>query len=159
MLLNCQKPVRVSSTLGGYHANYAVDEDIKTYWSAATGDAGVWIRTDLGAVADVCAIQVNYAAQDAEFLGKSLGKAHRYVITTSVDGTTWETVVDKRDYDADVPHDYVELPEPVPARYLRLENVAMPTGKFALSGLRVRGTGRRTESYSARRASSPRPPP
>jgi len=48
MLLNYNKPVWVSSTLGGYLPNNAVDESIKTYWSAKTGDAGEWIVTDLG---------------------------------------------------------------------------------------------------------------
>ena len=40
MLLNYNKPVTVSSTLGGFAANFAVDEDLRTYWSASTGDAG-----------------------------------------------------------------------------------------------------------------------
>ena len=40
MLLNYNKPVQVSSTLGEYAASNAVDESIKTYWSAATGDPG-----------------------------------------------------------------------------------------------------------------------
>ncbi|HAV65472.1 MAG TPA: xylosidase, partial [Verrucomicrobiales bacterium] len=48
MLLNYQKPVQVSSTLGGYKPNFAVDEDIKTYWSAETGNKGEWLQTDLG---------------------------------------------------------------------------------------------------------------
>ena len=49
MLLNYKKPVLVSSTLGAVHpANDAVDENIKTYWSAATGEKGEWIQTDLG---------------------------------------------------------------------------------------------------------------
>ena len=30
---------------------------------------------------------------------------------------------------------------PVQARYIRLENIHMPTGKFAISGLRVFGNG------------------
>jgi len=46
MLLNYNKPVQVSSTLGGYHSNFAVDEDIKTYWSAKTGNSGEWFQTD-----------------------------------------------------------------------------------------------------------------
>ena len=50
MLLNYNKPVQVSSTLGSYNANNAVDENIKTYWSAATGNKGEWIQTDLGNV-------------------------------------------------------------------------------------------------------------
>ncbi|ULT26220.1 hypothetical protein KUH03_04645 [Sphingobacterium sp. E70] len=37
MLLNYKKSVSVSSTLGAYAANYAVDENMKTYWSASSG--------------------------------------------------------------------------------------------------------------------------
>ncbi len=40
-----------------------------------------------------------------------------------------------------LPHDYVELEAPVQARYIKLENIHMPTGKFAISGLRVFGHG------------------
>ena len=48
MLLNYNKPVTVSSTLGSYEPNNAVDESIKTYWCAKTADKGEWIQTDLG---------------------------------------------------------------------------------------------------------------
>ena len=37
MLLNYAKPVTASSALGGFAPNYAVDENIKTYWSANWG--------------------------------------------------------------------------------------------------------------------------
>ena len=142
MLLNYNKPVTVSSTLGGgLGANLAVDEDLKTYWSAASGDAGEWIASDLGAVSTVRAVQVNYADQDAELMGKVPGLAHRYVLSASRDGRDWFTLADKRQNTADVPHDYVELAEPVESRFVRLENVGVPTGKFAVSGLRVFGTG------------------
>ena len=40
-----------------------------------------------------------------------------------------------------MPHDYVELEHPVQARFLKLENIHMPTGKFAISGFRVFGNG------------------
>ena len=139
MLLNYKKPVRVSSTLGGYHANSAVDEDIKTYWSAATGEMGEWLESDLGAISTVRAVQINFADQDAEFTGKSLGVSHRYRLLASLDGARWDTMVDKTANQTDVPHDYVELTSPVRARFVRIENVGMPTGKFALSGLRVFG--------------------
>jgi xylan 1,4-beta-xylosidase len=141
MLLNYAKPVTVSSTLGGYAANFAADEDIKTYWSAATGDPGEWIVSDLGDVSQVHAIQVNYADQDATLMGKYQGLAHRYLVQSSVDAQTWTTISDKRDSTVDAPHDYLEFAEPVTARYVRLENIAVPTGKFALSGLRVFGRG------------------
>jgi hypothetical protein len=131
--------VTVSSTLGALAANFAVDEDLKTYWSAATGDAGEWIQSDLGAVSTVRAIQVNHADQDAEVMGKVPGLYHQYKLLASADGKTWETIVDKSRNKTDVPLDYVELERPVEARFIRLENLHVPTGKFAISGLRVFG--------------------
>ncbi len=141
MLLNYSKPVQVSSTLGSYQPNFAVDEDIKTYWSAKTADPGEWFLTDLGEVSDVKAIQINYADQDAEFMGKTLKKNHQYQIFASRDGKKWEQVIDKSKNTRDVPHDYIELEKAVKARYIKMVNLKMPTGKFALSGFRVFGTG------------------
>ena len=141
MLLNYNKPVQVSSTLGSYFANQAVDENIKTYWSAATGNKGEWIQTDLGNISTVNAVQLNYADQDAEFLGKQQGIYHQYKLYYSTDGKSWKTLVDKSSNKTDAPHDYIELQQPVQARFLKLENLHMPTGKFALSGFRVFGNG------------------
>lgn len=141
MLLNYKKPVQVSSTYGNFVANNAVDESVKTYWSAATANKGEWIQSDLGAVSTVNAIQVNYADQDAEFLGKQLDIYHQYKLWSSIDGKKWQVLVDKSANKKDVPHDYIELQKPVQARFIRLENIHMPTGKFAISGLRVFGKG------------------
>jgi len=143
MLLNYNKPVQVSSTLGDYNANNAVDESIKTYWSAATGNKGEWLQSDLGNICTVNAIQINYADQDVDtsFLGKIKGIYHQYCIYQSNDGKTWKLLVDKSNNKTDVPHDYVELNQPVQTRYIKLENIHMPTGKFAISGLRIFGQG------------------
>lgn len=143
MLLNYKTPVMVSSTLGGYQPNNAVDENMKTYWSAATGNKGEWIQTDLGKVATVTGVQINYADQDVDsaFLGKMLGTFHQYKLSYSIDGKKWMVLVDKSNNKTDIPHEYVELPNAVQARYIKLENVHMPTGKFAISGLRVFGNG------------------
>jgi xylan 1,4-beta-xylosidase len=139
MLLNYNKPVQVSSTLGGYQANYAVDESIRTYWSAASGKSGEWIQTDLGAVGTVHAVQLNYADQDAEFLGKQQATYHQYQLLYSLDGKKWQMLVDKSKNKTDVPHDYIALEKPIKARYIKMINLHMPTGKFAISGLRVFG--------------------
>ena len=72
-------------------------------------------------------------------MGKVPGLSHRYLLQGSLDGKRWQTIVDKSNNERDVPHDYVELPGPVDARFVRIENVHVPTGKFALSGLRVFG--------------------
>jgi len=141
MLLNYNKPVQVSSTLGGYMPNNAVDENIKTYWSAETGKSGEWFQSDLGKESTVNAVQINYADQDATILGKSTTIYTQYKLYYSSDAKKWHILADKSLNKTDVPHDYIELPVPVKARYIKLENIHMPTGKFAISGLRVFGNG------------------
>jgi hypothetical protein len=143
MLLNYNKPVSVSSTLGNYSANHAVDENIKTYWSAASGNKGEWIQSDLGNISTVNAIQINYADQDVDssFLGKINGIYHQYKIYESVDGKKWNVLVDKSNNKTDVPHEYVELDKPIQTRFIKVENIRIPSGKFAVSGLRVFGNG------------------
>ena len=145
MLLNYNKPVMVSSTLGSYYANNAVDENIKTYWSAATGNKGEWIQTDLGNISTVNAVQINYADQDVEFLGKQTTIYHQYKLYYSLDGKQWQLLKDKSKNNTDIPHEYIELEKTVQARYIKLENIHMPTGKFAISGLRVFGNGNGTK--------------
>jgi hypothetical protein len=142
MLLNYNKPVQVSSTLGGFQPNLAVDEDIKTYWSAKTAYKGEYLISDLGELSTINAIQINYADQDAELMGKpDTTTGHKYILYVSNDGKNWKILVDKSKSTKDVPHDYIEFAVPTKARYLKLMNVAMPTGKFALSGFRVFGKG------------------
>lgn len=141
MLLNYKKPVTVSSTLGSFYANNANDESIKTYWSAATANKGEWIQTDLGNISTVNAIQINYADQDADFIGKQTNIYHQYKLYYSIDGKKWTVLIDKSNNKTDVPHDYVELEKPVQAKYIRLENIHVAAGKFAISGLRVFGNG------------------
>ena len=146
MLLNYKKPVQVSSTLGSqYNANNAVDESIKTYWSAASANKGEWIQTDLGQTSTINAVQINYADQDVSFLGKTLNEQHQYLLYYSLDGKKWNVLIDKSANKKDVPHDYIELEKPIQARYIKLENIHIPSGKFAISGLRVFGNGNGTK--------------
>lgn len=142
-LLNYKKPLTVSSTLGSYAANNANDEDLKTYWSAASGDKGEWIQSDLGTLSTVNAIQINYGDQDVDTnrLGKFNGQYHQYKIYSSIDGKIWKVLVDKSNNKTDVPHEYIELEKPAEARFIKLENIHMPTGKFAISGFRIFGNG------------------
>jgi hypothetical protein len=145
MMLSYRKAARASSSLPDRAPALACDENIRTYWCAATGNPGEWLELDLGGVCEVRAIQVNYADDGAELYGKQSGIYHRYVIRSAVDSSRtaksggWEVLVDKSANDRDVPHDYVELVTPAKARFLRLENVHMPTGRFAIAGLRVFG--------------------
>lgn len=142
MLLNYNKTVQVSSTLGGLQPNFITDEDMKTYWSAKTANKGEYIISDLGEKSTINAIQINYADQDVELMGKpETTTGHKYIIYASDDNKNWKILVDKSKNTKDVPHDYIELDKPGKARYLKLENIQMPTGKFAISGFRVFGKG------------------
>jgi len=142
MLLNYNKPVQVSSTLGGFQANFAVNEDIKTYWSAKSADKGEYIISDLGEKSTINAIQINYADQDVELMGKpETTTGHKYILYYSDNAKNWKILIDKSKNTKDVPHDYIELIKPIQARYIKMENIQMPTGKFALCGLRIFGKG------------------
>ena len=64
MMLFYNKPVEVSSQLDGFPGSYAVDENIKTYWSAQSGKKGEWIIINLLNTCNIKAIQINYAKQE-----------------------------------------------------------------------------------------------
>lgn len=99
---------------------------------------GEYIISDLGEKSTVNAIQINYADQDVDLMGKpETTTGHKYIIYASNDNKNWKVLVDKSKNTKDVPHDYIELEKPATARYLKLENIQMPTGKFAISGFRV----------------------
>jgi xylan 1,4-beta-xylosidase len=139
MLLSCAKKSWASASKPDRSPDLAFDEDIKTYWSAPDAAPGQYLAVDLGSNMDVWSIQVNYAEEGATSAGKQTGARHCYRIWDSQDGKNWRILVDKSRSRREVPHDYVQLSEPVQARYLKLENVSMPTGCFAISDFRVFG--------------------
>lgn len=139
MLLSFRKPVEVSSELPDHPKNYATDEEIRTFWSARSGNKGEWISIDLQKECTVNAVQVNYAENESKILGRGMNIYYQYLLEYSTDHKTWKTLVDKTTNTPDVPHDYVECAKPVKARYLKLTHHHVPDGTFALSGLRVFG--------------------
>ncbi|MFT3680130.1 MAG: family 43 glycosylhydrolase [Ferruginibacter sp.] len=139
MLLSYKKPVSVSSTLDGYPAANAADEEIRTYWSAASGNTGEWIMIDLEQQKTVNAVQLNFAEQGTNLYGRTAGIYYRYKLEYSNDKKNWRMLADKSLNNIDAPHDYLQLAAAVKARYIRLTNLYTPGGNFALSGLRVFG--------------------
>jgi len=142
MLLSYRKTAEASSTLDGHPVEYAFDENIHQWWSAKTGDKGEWLKVDLGKPCQIEAIQTNFMDQDAQAFGMLKGEAYQYLIEVSDDGTNWTDCIDKSQNQVDSPHDYVQLPAPVKARYVRLTNVHCPAGaKLSVSGFRIFGNG------------------
>jgi len=142
MLLSYNKPVEVSSELANHPKAYAADEEIRTYWSAQTGNKGEWIKMDLEKICTINAVQINYAENNTKLMGRSPDIYYQYLLEYSSDNKTWKTLADKTQNKTDVPHDYLELKVPVKARYIRLTNYRMPDGTFALAGLRIFGNAK-----------------
>lgn len=59
MLLSYQKPTAASSTAEGSAPALAVDENCRTWWSAADARPSQWLSVDLEKVCDIHAVQVN----------------------------------------------------------------------------------------------------
>jgi hypothetical protein len=138
MLLSYRARAEASASLAGHGPERAFDEDVQTYWAAAGGQAT--LTADLGDVCEVRAIQTNFAEHDADQHGRNgEGLFFRYRVEGSADGKAWETLIDKPDSLEDLPHDYVELPAPAEARWVRLSVLHVPSGAVAVSGLRVFG--------------------
>jgi hypothetical protein len=149
MLLSYNKPVTTSSSLNEHPAQNAVNEDIRTYWSATTGDKGEFISVDFENQGLIKAVQINFAEQDTHILGKGDGIYYQYLLEYSNDGKTWFMLADKSDNILNAPHDYISLSQAVKARYVRLTNLKVPEGKFAVSGLRVFGSCDKTQAAKA----------
>lgn len=140
MLLSYGKKVTASSTDSTLVAENLSDEDIRTYWSAKTGEAGEWIMMDLGATKNVRALQLNFYDHKTVQTNRANDTYYQYCVYASNDGKTWELAVDKSDNDRDVPHDYVELLSPLQTRYLKVVNLHVPgRGNFCMSDFRVFG--------------------
>ena len=140
MLLSYGKPCTVSSNDSTLTASSLTDENMRTYWSAASGSSGEWIQMDLGGQREVHALQLNFYDHKTVQHNRANDIYYQYRILASDDGQHWTLAVDKGDNDRDVPHDYIELREALNTRYLRIENLHMPSnGHFCLSEVRVFG--------------------
>ncbi len=139
MLLSYNKPVQVSSELADHSKSYATDEEIRTFWSAQTGNKGEWITIDLQKESTINAVQINFGENETKLLGRSPEIYYQYLLEYSADNQHWKTLSDKTQSKTDVPHDYIELKKSVKARYVRLTNYRVPDGTFALAGLRIFG--------------------
>lgn len=140
MLLSYNKPVSVSSKAADdMNPGSLTDENMRSYWAAASSEPGEWAAVDLGGTKEIRAIQVNYYDYNSDQFDRADDIYHQYRIFASDNGKDWTLVVDNSDSDRDTPHDYIELAEPLSARWVKVENVHMASGNFCLSGLRVFG--------------------
>lgn len=142
MVQSYNKECSASSTLPGFDVENASDENVRTWWSAASGNKGEWFMMDLNKKVTINAIQVNFADQDADLTTSKNTEYHAYKLYVSDNAKDWVLIVDKSENKTIVLHDYIELAKPIEAKYIKIENIHTPrNGKFALLDLRVFGSG------------------
>lgn len=147
MLLSYKKPVTASSAVEKHIASNINDEQVNTWWLAASAKQPQWVQMDLEQISEVHAIQINYHDYKSNLYGRVEGLFHRYTVEGSKDGKEWFTIIDKSTSYLDVPNDYIELSTPVKTRFIRYNHIHVPTPHLAISGLRVfgKGTGKAPE--------------
>jgi hypothetical protein len=155
MLLSAGKTASASSFVPGNEPGKAVEENVRSWWRAATAGRDQWLALDLGGAFDIHAVQVDFADDhlDIPCPGEIRpGSQARYIeerdhstqwkLEGSLDGESWFLIEDKSAAQTDLPHDLIVREEGFQARYLRLRDMAVPYGQNpCVSGLRVFGLG------------------
>lgn len=157
-----------SSEAAGHPAARVSEEDVQTFWKAASNRPGEWIRMDLGEALDVRGIQVNFAddkldlpsprpiPEDEERCIDERRHVTRWILNGSCDGENYFVIADKSEAGTNLPNDYVDIEDGVEVRYLKLTILEVPFGvQPCISGLRVFGKKNgelpRVPSYQAER--------
>lgn len=154
MLLSYGKPATASSFVEGREASNVSNEDVRSWWKAASSQPGEWVELDLSREYDVYAVQLNFADDELDVplpAGAVLEEkryieqrehATRWLLEGSLDGEHYFTIEDKRNAATDLPHDFIVREEGLKVRYLRCTITELPYNQAAcISGIRVFGVG------------------
>ena len=155
MLLSVGKAASASSFVPGNEPEKATEENVRTWWRAASNSREEWLCLDLGKPFAVHAVQVNFAddmlniacpgeirpGSQARYIEEA-EQVTRWKLEASLDGVDWFTVEDKSQADTDLSHDLIVREEGFEARFLRIGNMSVPYEQApCISGLRVFGLG------------------
>lgn len=117
------------------------DENLRTLWVAASNSDSIYVEMDLGRKMTINAFQINFQDFNAHVFGKPDTVRQQFLILISPDGKKWEVAVDYSKNQKDKPHAYLELSEPVQARFVRYQNIYFPNQYLAIGEFRIFGNG------------------
>ena len=155
MLLSAGKKVQATSFIPGHEPEKAVEENVQTWWKAGAAGPRECLTLDLGKCFDVHAVQINFAddalnipcpgeirpGSQARYIEEADTRT-RYLLEGSADGENWKVLVDKRQAETDLSHDFTVFEEGLSLKFLRLKEMELPYGQApCVSGLRVFGFG------------------
>jgi hypothetical protein len=141
MLLSYSKPVTVSSSKDGHGPETITDENPRNFWVAAENNSKQWVVIDLKSELDVKALQVNFTDYKSNIYDSDSTVYTRFRLLASRDNKTWEVVGDLSKERTDRANPYIELTQPVKARYIKYEHIYSKTPNLAISDIRVFGNG------------------
>ncbi|WP_335966858.1 family 43 glycosylhydrolase [Galbibacter sp. PAP.153] len=161
MLLSYKKPVTTNSPLvegenkvvdesekgymqeqiHGFEIEKINDEEIRSYWVSAANNDSIYVQMDMEKPMDVKAIQINFQDYKSKIFGRPDTLKQRFTIEASLDGKKWQTIADYSKNNRDMPHGYIELKQPVEARYIKYNHVYCTNEYLSISELRVFGNG------------------
>lgn len=154
MLLSYDKPATASSCEEDKKAGKATDENVQTWWRAASNASGEWLEVDLKHVCDVHAVQINFADDQlclelpdgaALHEGRFIDERQhftRWLLEGSLDGEEYFVIEDKSQANSDLSHDLIVKEDGIKARYIKCTVNELPYSQNAcISGLRVFGIG------------------
>ncbi len=142
MLLSYKKKVTASSILDTFKVANVTDENPRTFWVAQNNKTRQWLTIDLKEKCEVRAVQIHFADYKSDIFDNDTSRIYtQYKFSASIDGKNWELIVDLSKEKQDRPNGYFELRKPVTARFIKYENVYMPTPNLAVSDIRIFGKG------------------
>ena len=164
MLLSAGKSVTASSFVPGNEPEKAAEENVQTWWRAASNSREEWLCLDLGGTYEVHAVQVNFADDrisiptPGEMVGDMTGARYidgsemftQWKLEASEDGESWFLISDKSEAKTDLSHDFLVCEEGYRARFFRLSEMAVPYAQNpCISGLRIFGLGQKEAPQKA----------
>lgn len=139
MLLSYRTTASATGSVAGHGPEALTDEDPRSYWLADSNVAGRSVTLDLGAIATVRAVQVNFADHQSGLYRMDSTVYTQFRVVASADSVRWQTIADLMREQRDRPNAYIELPVPVQARYIRYDHLHVSARTLAISDIRVFG--------------------